>query len=339
MDSLAALATATVAGRIVYFHHQMAEPPSVRRRPPSCAPTGRRRRRARGAIGDAGPLGGHRVAPHAAHRGGGLQGSQGRAFPRSAIATEDAAALHRWLATGPVRVRLVLGCRTDPDVESANVIAEVKGREKPGEVVLLGAHLDSWDLAVGAQDDGAGVAMVLDAARLIARLKPAPRRTVRFVLFMNEENGGAGAKAYAAAHAKETHVAALEADSGSGRPQRIEVHAGDGAVEFLAPLVRPLGVLGDRRPGGDGGAARRGPRGAGPGAGARDGRVCARTPAATSTSTTARPTPWTRSTLPPSPRPAAAHAWLTWALADAAGVLNAPPIEPRASRERSPSRC
>jgi Zn-dependent M28 family amino/carboxypeptidase len=212
-------------------------------------------------------------------------------------------------------------------MESANVVGEIKGREKPNEVVLLGAHLDSWDLAVGAQDDGAGVAMVLDAARLIARLRPAPRRTVRFVLFMNEENGGAGSKAYAAAHGKENHVAALEADAGSGRPQLIEVHAGEGATQFLAPLVGPLRVLGvaarvqtSERHGADLGPLARTRGLATVGVRQDTSHYFDIHHSAADTLDKVEPAALGQAT--------AAHAWLTWALADAPGVLTAPPIEP-----------
>jgi hypothetical protein len=164
-------------------------------------------------------------------------------IPAAALATEDAELIHRLLARGvPVRVSLTLGCRTLPDVDSANVVAEIRGRERPQEVVVIGAHLDSWDLATGAIDDGAGVSVVLETARLLAREKP--RRTVRAVLFINEENGLRGGKAYAAAHGSEMHVAGLESDSGAGRPLSIALRAGSGAQELVAPWLPPLLQLG-----------------------------------------------------------------------------------------------
>ncbi len=178
--------------------------------------------------------------------------------PGAAIAVEDAELLHRLLARGPVRVRLALGCRTLPDVESANVVGEVPGREKPGEVVLLAAHLDSWDLATGAIDDGAGVAIVMEAGRLIAHLPQAPRRTVRVVLYMNEENGSRGGKGYAEAHKTElsSHVVAMEADSGAGRPLALSVRAGEGGARALQDWLEPLSTLGlgEAAEGGEGGA-------------------------------------------------------------------------------------
>jgi carboxypeptidase Q len=168
-------------------------------------------------------------------------------IPAAALSVEDAELLHRLLARGPVRVRLDLGCgfATPPTVESANVLAEVRGRERPGEVVGIGAHLDSWDLGTGAIDDGAGVAMVMEALRQVARQPVAPRRTVRAVLFMNEENGLEGGLGYAERHRAELpgHVAAIEADSGAGRPIGFTVMAGEGGLALAARLAAPLTAL------------------------------------------------------------------------------------------------
>jgi Iap family predicted aminopeptidase len=178
------------------------------------------------------------------HTGVTIYDAQGPRIPAAAISTEDAAMLERLLRhSTPPRIRFELGCRTLPDADSFNVVAEVRGREKPQEVVLLGAHLDSWDLAQGANDDGAGVAMVMEAGRLIRSLREPPRRTVRIVLFMNEENGSMGSKAYAAAHGAEPHVAALESDSGAARPVAVTLHAGPGGVAQLAPWLEPLRSL------------------------------------------------------------------------------------------------
>jgi len=167
-------------------------------------------------------------------------------IPAAAVSVEDAELLHRLLAGGPVKVELKLTCKSLPDTDSFNVVAEVKGREKPREVVLLGAHLDSWDVGTGAHDDGAGVTMVMETARLLARLERAPRRTVRVVLFMNEENGLRGGRAYAEAHAAELgeHVAALEMDSGGGRPLGVVLRAGAGGDALLSPWMQPLAALG-----------------------------------------------------------------------------------------------
>src|SRR5260370_30480637 len=160
-------------------------------------------------------------------------GSDAPNIPAASLFLPDADLLHRLLARGqPVRVRFTLGCRSLPDAQSANVVGEVVGREKPDEVVLLGAHLDSWDLATGALEDGVGVGMVLEVGRLIAQAQPRPRRTIRFVLFANEEHGLNGAFAYAYAHESELerHVAALELDHGTGRAYGVTYLGGPSAA-------------------------------------------------------------------------------------------------------------
>lgn len=182
----------------------------------------------------------------------------GPAIPAAAVSVEDALLLHRLLRRGPVTVRLVLGCGpgAPPTAWSANVVAELRGRERPEEVVVVSGHLDAWDLGPGAVDDGAGVAMAMEVVRLLARLPTPPRRTVRVVLFMNEENGTEGGAAYVARHAAELgrHVAAVETDAGAGRPLGASVTAGPGGLElvrrWLAPLA-PLGA-GEVRAGGGG---------------------------------------------------------------------------------------
>src|SRR5262249_50636980 len=163
-------------------------------------------------------------------------------IPAAAVSSEDADLLHRLLRGGKkVRLRLKLTSHLESDVESANVVGEVPGRERPQEVVLLGAHLDSWDLGTGAVDDAAGCAIVMDAARIVGLMGRAPRRTVRVVLFMNEEMGLSGALAYAARHAAELprHVAALEVDSGEGRPSGFGAVGGPRAVALLGKLAAP----------------------------------------------------------------------------------------------------
>ena len=171
-------------------------------------------------------------------------------IPAAALSAEDTELLDRLIHSrrGPVRVHLLLTPRFDGDVESANVVGEVPGRDRAGEVVLLGAHLDSWDLATGAVDDAAGCAIVLDAARILAAGARPPRRTVRVVLFMNEEMGLSGARAYAKSHAAELarHVAALEVDSGEGRPLGFGV-VGAGGVALLEKVAAPLASVGAAR--------------------------------------------------------------------------------------------
>jgi Zn-dependent M28 family amino/carboxypeptidase len=155
-------------------------------------------------------------------------------------------------------VRLRLGCRTLPDVLSANVVADLRGRELPEEIVLIGAHLDSWDVGQGAIDDGAGCAIVMESLRLLRSLGLVPRRTIRGVLFMNEENGLRGARAYAESHAHELgrHVAAIESDLGGARPLGFTALTGAGGEDRLREITALLRGLGADAvtPGGQGGA-------------------------------------------------------------------------------------
>ncbi|HZS35366.1 MAG TPA: M28 family peptidase [Polyangia bacterium] len=182
------------------------------------------------------------------HTGATRYDDQVAKIPFAALAAEDAELLHRLLASGAVKVRLELGAHVASDVESANVVGEVPGREKPGEIVVIGAHLDSWDLGAGALDDAAGCAIALEVGRLTAAVGGA-RRTLRVVLFMNEENGLSGARAYAEAHKAELsqHAAALEADGGAGRPTGIAVVAPAATPAPSLPLVTawaaPLAAL------------------------------------------------------------------------------------------------
>jgi carboxypeptidase Q len=169
-------------------------------------------------------------------------------IPAAAVTTEDAALLRRLAEAGhDVRVRLVMGARQEPDRPGANVVAEIRGRERPEEIVLIGAHLDSWDVGTGAVDDGSGCVMVLETMRLIAAGSP-PRRTVRAVLFANEENGLRGGRGYRQAHEAEMdrHVAAIESDSGGAWPRGLSVRAGEGGVELLRQMalevLAPLGA-------------------------------------------------------------------------------------------------
>lgn len=144
-------------------------------------------------------------------------------IPAAALTTEDADLIHRLLAKGDrVRMHLVLTPRTLPDVASANVIAEIRGTERPDEIVLIGGHLDSWDLGTGAIDNGSGCAMIMETMRVLTELGIRPKRTIRAVLFMNEENGLRGARTYFANVAKHEelakHIAAIETDAGAATP-------------------------------------------------------------------------------------------------------------------------
>jgi carboxypeptidase Q len=179
-------------------------------------------------------------------------------IPAAAVAAEDADRIARLQARGvSVRVRLTMDARTETDVASANVVGEILGRERPDEVVLLGGHLDSWDVGTGASDDAVGSIVTWEAARLMISLGIRPRRTVRIVLWTNEENGLRGATAYAARYAAQAddHVLAIESDSGVFAPSRIGFSGGDAArslVRDIGTLLTPLGL--ERIGGGGGGA-------------------------------------------------------------------------------------
>ncbi len=133
-------------------------------------------------------------------------------------------------------------------VTSQNVIAEVTGREKPGEIVLLGAHLDSWDLGTGALDDGAGVAIIVAAGKLIHDLPEHPKRTIRLVLYGSEETGLWGGKAYAKMHQAElpAHVIVAEPDFGQGPIYAFQTgvtNAEDPTLKRIAAALVPLGIV------------------------------------------------------------------------------------------------
>jgi Zn-dependent M28 family amino/carboxypeptidase len=168
-------------------------------------------------------------------------------IPGAAISVQGALALERAIAAGPTRVRLTLESTRFESAQSANVIGEVVGRERPDDIVLLGGHLDSWDLATGALDDGAGVAMALESARLLATQVPEGMvRTTRVVLWANEEFGTSGASAYASAHQAELarHVIANEADLGGDVVYGVTFQAGSAGAAVLPDLLAPLMPLG-----------------------------------------------------------------------------------------------
>ena len=170
------------------------------------------------------------------HTGGMRNPERAVKVPAFALAIPDAELLRRVLEKGPAKLRLVSSARFLPDADSANVVGEVPGSKRPEQVVVLGAHLDAWDLGDGAVDDAAGVGVVLEVA---AALVKAPlERTVRVVLFANEENGLRGAGAYAQKYQAELvrHVAAMEIDSGAGRALRVAYSAGPDAAAALTAL-------------------------------------------------------------------------------------------------------
>lgn len=178
-------------------------------------------------------------------------------IPAAAISAEDADRMQRLADRGRrTRVRLRMDARFEPDVESANVIGEIRGRERPDEVVLVGGHFDSWDVGMGASDDGVGCVVTWEAARLMKKIGIRPRRTVRVVLFTNEENGLRGANGYRDRYREQAaqHVLAIESDSGVFAPSRLGFTGSDAAqamMREIARLLTPLGLQ-DIGPGGGG---------------------------------------------------------------------------------------
>ncbi|MDQ6633188.1 MAG: M28 family metallopeptidase [Gemmatimonadota bacterium] len=169
-------------------------------------------------------------------------------IPAAAITVEDAMLLHRLQDRGQaISVRLVMGARTLADAPSRNVVAELRGRELPDEVVVMGGHIDSWDVGQGAMDDAGGVVAAWEAVRLMKALGLRPRRTIRVVGWTNEENGTRGGRGYRDAHAGEVdkHVFALESDNGVFRPFGIAAVGTDSALAMLrriAPLLARIGA-------------------------------------------------------------------------------------------------
>ena len=169
------------------------------------------------------------------------------AIPAAALAAEDADLVEHLAAEGRVRMHLVLESQRLPDITGYNVVADLKGSEHPEQVVIVSGHLDSWDLGRGAIDDGAGVAVSMAAAQILQQLHLRPRRTLRVIAWMDEENGGGGNKAYATTHATQiaNHVAAIESDAGAAHPLGFAVKMAPAALASLRPLLdvlRPIGA-------------------------------------------------------------------------------------------------
>lgn len=161
-------------------------------------------------------------------------------IPAAAISTVDASWLSHQLAHDPgLEVSLQMNCQAFDDVEQGNVIGEWKGNELPHEIITLGGHLDSWDIGEGAHDDGAGVVHTIEVLRILKAIGYEPRRTLRFVLFINEENGNRGGKGYAENAEREIleegliHLAALESDAGGFVPRGFRIDADDEATAMI----------------------------------------------------------------------------------------------------------
>jgi carboxypeptidase Q len=175
-------------------------------------------------------------------------GRQGPRIPAAAVTVEDAEMMRRMQERGErIVVTLKMGARTLPPAQSRNVVAEVRGSERPDEVIVLGGHIDSWDVGQGAMDDGGGSVAAWEAVRLIKQLGVRPKRTVRVVLWTNEEIGLAGGNGYRDAHRAEIdkHVAAMESDNGVFTPRGLQFagsDAGMAIIRQIAPLLRRIGA-------------------------------------------------------------------------------------------------
>ena len=179
-------------------------------------------------------------------------------IPAAAISTEDADRLQRMADRGSkVVVRLKMEAHFEAEAESANVVGEIRGREKPDEIVVVSGHLDSWDVGAGATDDGGGCIVTWEALRIMKKLNLRPRRTVRVVLWTNEENGGRGGLAYRDSHRAELgkHVLMLESDGGVFRPLGFGFTGSDRALERVKAIATLLsGIAADQIVPGGGGA-------------------------------------------------------------------------------------
>lgn len=180
------------------------------------------------------------------HTGGMAYNDSVPKIPHAAISLEDAEMIHRMVKRGQnVRLTLKTSGRWEPDATSRNVVFEIKGSEKPEEVVVMGGHIDSWDVGQGAMDDGGGCFAAWHALNTIKKLGLKPKRTMRVVMFTNEENGLRGGKGYAAAHGKEKHVLAIESDEGTFKPQGFHHEGSKESLlwyQSLTPLLAPLGA-------------------------------------------------------------------------------------------------
>jgi hypothetical protein len=252
-EELTALGAAGVKGKIVLFNHVM--PPYTERdgaRYGDSSPFRMRGPARASRLGAKAALvrsiTAHSLStPHTGLTQWAAEQPPARPIPAVSLTVEDAELIARLARQGPVKVTLTLEAQMRPDVASANVVGEIVGSQAPEQVVLLGAHLDSWDVGQGAHDDGAGCVIMMEALNLVRHAGLSPRRTLRVVLFTNEEDGLAGSEAYHAEHQAELgkHVAAFESDSGGFAPRGLsysgkEGEAGLARCRDLAALFAPL---------------------------------------------------------------------------------------------------
>jgi len=179
-------------------------------------------------------------------------------IPAAALSVPDANLLENMLKRGnPVTLRLEIAAGFTGTYTSHNVIGEIRGREKPKEFVVIGGHLDSWDLGTGAVDDGAGVSITMAAGALIGQMKQTPRRSIRVIAFANEEQGLYGGKAYAEANKDNmaNHQIGAESDFGAGRIYEINAGVGDNVwpvIEQIGSVLAPLGIVAEKSKGSGG---------------------------------------------------------------------------------------
>ncbi len=181
-----------------------------------------------------------------AHTGGMRYDDDVTKIPAAAVSYEDAEMIAHLAKMGKVKIKLLLTPQTLPDATSYNVIADLRGSEKPDEIVIVSGHLDSWDLGQGAIDDAAGIGVSMQVPYLLKQLKLKPKRTIRFIAYMNEENGLAGGRTYAQEEAANVgkHFAAIESDSGADHPLGFYWTGKKDAMPFFAPLSKILSTQG-----------------------------------------------------------------------------------------------
>ena len=167
-------------------------------------------------------------------------------IPAGAVTAEDADLIADLAVQGKVRMHLTLTPEKLPDASSYNVIADLKGSEHPEQFVVISGHLDSWDLGTGAIDDGAGIVIAMETAEILQRLHLRPRRTLRVIAWMDEENGGAGSQAYTKDYSADfpRTIAALESDSGAAHPLGFDAKMTPAAAESLRPALNILQSIG-----------------------------------------------------------------------------------------------
>jgi carboxypeptidase Q len=173
----------------------------------------------------------------------GASGLQDNArIPAAAVSAEDAMLMTRLAARGPLSMQLTLTPQVLPDADSFNVIADFPGTDKADEIVIVSGHLDSWDLGTGANDDATGVVSAMAVIDTLKKLDFRPRRTIRVIAWMNEENGGRGGATYLEANKANAakHIAAIESDEGSGRVFGMRTSVGNEAMKHFAPLKAAL---------------------------------------------------------------------------------------------------